>query len=118
MGADQFVNHASGMSVQTAFSDAVKDAQYEHGHGGYSGTLAEKSTFKLFAMPEGLSKDELLEHCWQPSTGHTYSLFFNQVYEAVDDKWGDAGAIEVPCDARCKHEPSLKHFVFFGWASS
>lgn len=117
MGAEQFINHASGASAKEAFLDAKSQAEYDHGHSGYSGTLAEKSSFTLFEMPNGLSEHDLLEHCWEEASDHPEGAFLNRVYRGIDDKWGPAGAVELPCDEDCKHEP-LKHFVFFGWASS
>lgn len=52
MGACEFNNVAVGSNVDEAFSRTVQDAQYEHGHGGYSGTIAEKGSYRLFPLPD------------------------------------------------------------------
>ena len=41
MGACEFGTTSEGATAKEAFKRAVEDAQYEHGHGGYSGTIAE-----------------------------------------------------------------------------
>jgi hypothetical protein len=42
MGACDFYEVAQGKTAREAFQRAVEDAQYESGHGGYTGTIAEK----------------------------------------------------------------------------
>jgi hypothetical protein len=51
MGACDFTTVAWGRTPKEAFSAAVEDAQWEHGHGGYSGTIAEKHDFVLYQLP-------------------------------------------------------------------
>lgn len=45
MGACDFETRGFGKTAQDAFNEAVDRARYEHGHGGYTGTIAEKSEF-------------------------------------------------------------------------
>jgi len=52
MGAYEFLTYGFGKTAQAAFSQCVKDAQYEHGHGGYTGTIAEKHSFVMVATPK------------------------------------------------------------------
>lgn len=47
MGADTFFARNAGKDARDAFSNAVEDARYRHGHEGYTGTIAEKSGFHL-----------------------------------------------------------------------
>jgi hypothetical protein len=42
MGAASFEEVLIGKDLRTAFNQAVAQAQYEYGHGGYTGTIAEK----------------------------------------------------------------------------
>jgi hypothetical protein len=82
---------------KAAFSKAVKDAQYECGHGGYTGTIAEKDEFTFVGLKPTIKEarefaDSLIE----------------KGDKRIDDKWGPAGCIEV-------EQPS--GFLFFGWAS-
>lgn len=46
-GASDFVVYSAGKDAKAAFREAVADARHESGHGGYSGTIAEKSSFIL-----------------------------------------------------------------------
>jgi hypothetical protein len=46
MGASEFFTSASGKNVKEAFREATEDARYENGHGGYTGTIAEKHEYK------------------------------------------------------------------------
>jgi len=52
MGAEDFSIGALGKTAEDAFSRAIEDARYEHGHGGYTGTIAEKAGdgFVMFAI--------------------------------------------------------------------
>lgn len=95
MGACTFFHDARGSTAQKAFTDAVADAQYEYGHRGYTGTIAEKNKFTLIPLPAGKEArayaNELIDAC-DPR---------------IDDKWGPAGCIHVGNDK----------WLFFGWAS-
>lgn len=96
MGASTFSEFAKGTSRKEAFRQLVEDAQYEYGHGGYSGTIAEKSEFVV---------------CGQAKTRkEAFALADKLIDEGddrIDDKWGPAGCIDVEEGG----------FVFFGWAS-
>jgi len=104
MGADSFKTFACGKDADAAFGCAVEAASYEHGHGGYTGTIAEKRDFFSFG------KVASVEEAKQKMAA---------VRDQVDDKWGPAGCIEVedPVGARTP-KPGEKLFLFFGWASS
>lgn len=100
MGASTFENVCRGYkTAQSAFDAAVEEAQYDYGHAGYTGTIAEKSSFVVISNPPCKTVDDavalankLIENC----------------DARIDDKWGPAGCIPVGDDT----------FVFFGWASS
>lgn len=51
MGATNFETTATGKTAREAFLNAVNDAHYWHGHGGYTGTIAEKPGFIEFSVP-------------------------------------------------------------------
>lgn len=61
MGATTFSQYALGKTVAEAFASAKYEAQYMHGHGGYSGTLAEKGSYVAFQMPARCSTRKLLD---------------------------------------------------------
>lgn len=102
MGAQYFCETTSDFSDPNfAFSHLVERAQYENGHGGYSGSIAEKrkcecltSTSKVFA-----SRDE------------AYVFIENANDERIEDKWGPALYVKyLANDGRIS-------FMFFGYAS-
>ncbi|MDX2277742.1 MAG: hypothetical protein NW206_20005 [Hyphomonadaceae bacterium] len=96
MGGCTFSVVAKGATAQEAFDRATSEARYENGHGGYTGTIAEKDSFVVIALPEGIEAEAYADQ-----------LIENRD-ERVDDKWGPAGAIKLSHD----------EWLFFGWASS
>jgi hypothetical protein len=104
MGADTFIDIESGASMGEAFYSAVEQAQWDFGHAGYTGTIAEKGTYiDLTPKVADLSPDERLRAVHEDNWDGLLGL-----WETVNDKWGPAGGIEL--------EPG--RYVFFGWASS
>jgi hypothetical protein len=96
MGADPFITSAIGDTAKAAFDKAVENALYEYGHGGYTGTIADKDCFSEIELPEGV--DPVAEADRMIDTDD----------ERVSDKWGPAGAFSLG-DGR---------YLFFGWAPS
>jgi hypothetical protein len=96
MGADPFWNTATGATAQEAFDNATAHARYMHGHGGYSGTLAEKRKFVMVPVP----------------AGHEPLAYARTLHEGDDspgdDKWGPAACVQI----------GPGEYLFFGWASS
>jgi hypothetical protein len=110
MGATTFFTEASGKDPESAFWSAVQEAKYESGHGGYTGTIAEKNEFTLIKIPDGKDPFE----------------FANQLIDnddpRVDDKWGPAGCIDLTnttrgYSTREHSKEKIPHYLFFGWAS-
>jgi len=95
MGAQQFETKGTGITPREAFSDAVDRARYLHGHGGYTGSLAEKSSYTLL----------------DPGTEDPQAFVRRLMDDGdprIDDKWGPAGCVKLTLDT----------YIFFGWASS
>lgn len=107
MGAATFFDKAEGTTVRKAFDSATADARYEHGHGGYSGSLAEKREYVIitppFIFPEGTDEKEAFKQVLK----YAESLI-EDGDERINDKWGPAGCIKYAPDK----------YLFFGWASS
>lgn len=107
MGAETFVTFSEGDTAEKAFFNAVQQAQYDHGHAGYTGTIAEKYEFKLVDAPENVAD---MNH--REVEDHIMSLFRfdNEPGERPfwDDKWGPAAGMKV----------GERDYYFFGWASS
>jgi hypothetical protein len=99
MGACDFYNFAKGETAKEAFNSVVDRARYEYGHGGYTGTIAEKSSF----VKVGKVKTE------NEASKLAMQMMDDDDDRRVSDKWGPAGCIEV-------EEPH--GYLFFGMASS
>jgi hypothetical protein len=96
MGAQVFMTTAAGKTADEAFRSAVSDALHENGHGGYSGTIAEKHNFRMISFPEG-------------EKAATYAdRLIEEDDSRIRDKWGPAGCIDM----------KNGRYLFFGWASS
>lgn len=96
MGATTFRTKSSGRTAEEAFRRAVDEACWAVGHGGSSGTIAEKENFVVIEVPA----------CNEPEQ------YAEQLLEIDDprvrDKWGPAGAVQIGID----------EWLFFGWAIS
>ena len=103
MGAEEFWHKEVGRTPEEAFHKAVERACYEHGHGGYTGTIAEKSDFVMIEVPKGY-----------PAADYADKLMSDDD-PRIADKWGPAGCV---CLGPSKSNPKLKVYLFFGIASS
>ena len=92
MGATNYTTVARGKNAKEAFESAVANAQWEHGHGGYTGTIAEKGSFVEFPRPKGVRLTTVKKVVY----GMTW-----------DDKWGPSACMEL----------KPKTYIFFGLAS-
>lgn len=97
MGADPFFQYADGHDPATAFQQARRWALQEHGHGGYTGSVAEKDTYTVITDRPLTTADaktlarELLA-CADPR---------------INDKRGPAGAIAIRHELRTLDVPGL-----------
>lgn len=122
MGAEWFTQDADGADVGEAFRTARAEAQYQHGHAGYSGTLAEKDSWIMVRpTPVGsLAEAEGLAERYAHSIAGGGRLDTLPHFAEVDNKWGPAAAVEfVPDPPRLTGmRTGHRSFLFFGWASS
>jgi hypothetical protein len=141
MGACDFVQEGIGKDAKDAFWKAQDEAAYLYGHGGYSGSLAEKGDFvdlttivTRYAKDNGYKypQDRTITQIVYAALGgldewskkRLNSKWHNlakTIGQYVDDKWGPAGMIEL----RGSRSKELKRgtrgktaYVIFGWASS
>ncbi|MCW6004303.1 hypothetical protein K1W54_06870 [Micromonospora sp. CPCC 205371] len=85
MGAATFNQYADGSDPDAAFDTARDDARHEHGHGGYTGTLAEKDGYVIITATP-----------MDPEQAQTLAAdLIDRADPRIDDKWGPAGAIAV-----------------------
>ena len=95
MGATNFFISRRGKTAQDAFLDAKDEAAYENGHGGYTGTIAEKDSFVIIPVPEGRVPLEFARELARSDN------------DMMDDKWGPACCVQLGPESWC----------FFGSAS-
>lgn len=132
MGADNFATFSTGDTAKEAFFQEVEEAHYWYGHGGYTGTIAEKDEFIMLGTVTSREEAEKIAEYYDlamfPHVGwpkgmedqrdkmkaeydalpDTYKTGFNP----YEDKWGPAGCIEI--------DPPFgnREYFFFGSASS
>ena len=109
MGAEVFYNRAKGTSASKAFNQEHQQACYENGHGGYTGSIAEKSGFTMSHKPKDIDANKWVEMVEEFDYDDKNQDYFRQLkkdYEVYDDKWGDALCV-----------PTSDGFIFCGWAS-
>ncbi|MGY6025284.1 hypothetical protein [Streptomyces spinosirectus] len=85
-----------------AFDSAVEEAQFEYGHRGYTGSIAEKDRYTV------ISESVVAE----TSAEEYASRLMNRGDDRSDDKWGPADVIPVT-----PREDGRPRFLFFGFAS-
>lgn len=95
MGACDFWTQAQGKTAAEAFDKAVEEARYECGHGGYTGTIAEKRGFVMVTVPAGKDPGQ-----------HAQDLY-DANDKRVIDKWGPACCVAL----------GNGNYLFFGLAS-
>jgi hypothetical protein len=103
MGATSFTDMAEGNTAAAAFGAAVEKAYWEHGHGGYTGTIAEKPGYVLFKIPINVlpkRQREEGEPSWQHEPSHRISAAIYWAEENCTDWTEDYKPIPVdPADA-------------------
>lgn len=95
MGATTFENVGKGKTAQDAFKALVEESRHMNGHGGYTGTIAEKRDFVTITCPQGTDPRVFA------------SKLIDDGDPRIDDKWGPAGCIAMGKGV----------WLFFGWAS-
>ena len=98
MGATEFVTRGNGATAEEAFAAARDEAQYMYGHGGYSGTIAEKGSFTMMERGRRYSSEEGVKYV---------DLLLDANDRRIADKWGPAGCIQLEDNG----------WLFFGHAS-
>lgn len=98
MGAATFVTRSRTADANAAFNECVERARYEYGNAGYTGSIAEKNSFKL-ATEDILPTKEAKQLANKILDDDNDNMF--------SDKYGPAGAIQLQEGG----------WLFFGWAS-
>lgn len=61
MGGCDFSNEGKGRNVRDVFHNLVDSAKHEYGHGGYTGSIAEKNGFTIIPQPTQADLREVLK---------------------------------------------------------
>jgi hypothetical protein len=117
MGATTFHTETKAKTAKEAFTKLVADAEWTHGHGGYTGTIAEKQGFTEFKRPKGVRESTchmVIQALSKVNPTHTIKLEktypkwpIKQMVKTFEDKWGPAVCVET--------RPN--NYFFCGWAS-
>ena len=123
MGASEYMNVGRGKTAQIAFDKVAENARHDHGHGGYSGTIAEKYSMVEFPRPKGMQAKTMVQAVKDMSrigfddAGNAQTdkvqakypkLRIAAMFEVYNDKWGPSLAIEL----------KTGEYLFGGFASS
>ncbi len=111
MGADTFEQRSHGETVAEAFNAAVGQAGWDHGHSGYTGTIAEKPGFVEYKMTLERARELVELTSVYEEDEDAFSALTEREQHFIttyDDKWGEACAIKI--------EDGV--WMFMGWASS
>lgn len=85
MGAETFTSAAKGTDLREAFSAAIEQAQYDYGHAGYTGTIAEKHDVVVIESTPMSEQD----------ADALANRLISKDDPRISDKWGPAGAIAI-----------------------
>lgn len=122
MGGTDFYTYAWGKDAGDAFRDAQSEARYEEGHGGYTGTIAEKHCFVVFFPPADVPINTFCNwiegyHFDKDKVPEQHRQVVAKAAGVFADKWGPAVCIPTgKTDKRFGEE--VKKFIFIGIAST
>jgi hypothetical protein len=102
MGAEYFTHRATGKTADEAFKKATEQARYDHGHRGYTGTIAEKDDFIMIPLPNSVKPGDFVSALMAADT------LIEADDPRIDSKWDPAGCFDL----------GNGEYLFFGWASS
>ena len=97
MGGQDFMFAAEGTELMTVFRKAREQASFEHGHGGYTGTIAEKHGVRLRRSTLFLTREDAAQ--------------FAKTDIEQNDKFGDAFAVAYGANGK------TEGFILYGIAS-
>jgi hypothetical protein len=100
MGASAFKTIANGKTAADAFGTARSDALYMEGHGGYTGTIAEKSGFTMRRSGIAMTRPQ--------------ALAFAEDDIQSNEKQADAYCVAICADSDPK---VITSYLFYGYAS-
>ena len=109
MGADSFADTMFGRTADDAFYAAITAARWENGNGGYTGTIAEKLSYKLRQLPPRWTIEKLLKLIHAISIARDEILWANEIEgdrrkRAAGAKMRDLTAQQLAFVEDCAHD--------------
>lgn len=97
MGACDFRKRRKGTSAKEVFEGLVSEAKHEDGHGGYTGTIAEKTSFVVVEPPVGMTPETLLRLAEDESeaVNPEHQRIVDKARGIWSDKWGPALCVKT-----------------------
>lgn len=89
MGTVSFITSTTAPTAAEAFGKLVEEALYSFGHGGYTGTIAEKTDAYNVTAPDDITTDIELVRWIEQQLDEDENAFFQ-------DKWGPAAYAPSP----------------------
>ena len=90
-----------GQTPEELFKTSVEQALWDHGHSGYTGTIAEKDSF-------------VIRNDGKPVPHEILDLFMDKD-GSENDKWGPAFCVGI-CNSM--EDQEIVAYAFYGYASS
>ena len=123
MGAVVFYTLGIGKTPQEAFAQLREEARYEYGHGGYTGTIANKDSFIMLAnkpFEDAHAVETEGERYIDNNDDRIYSKFAPAGCLPVELIKSDRGYLRVKDFHKNNKIPKDKvvSWLFFGWANS
>jgi hypothetical protein len=103
MGATTFITTIRHHSAMLAFREACENARNAYGSSGYTGTIAEKSSFIMIHNPANEEPEAFAR------------MLLNADDPRITDKYGPAGCLVLP--PLPNDNSAGGRYLFFGWAA-
>ena len=96
MGAQSFEVTSELADPNEAFADCRDSAAWEYGHGGYTGTIAEKHEgFVIVDVPEGVAPEDYAQRIAQLWPIPDDDSPLSEAARIYGEKWGPAVALKT-----------------------
>jgi hypothetical protein len=100
MGSANFITKSFAKTPEEAFRSAVQQARWEHGHGGYTGTIAEKSGYTIFPRPERVKAADVIRAVQYAAYSQGYSGYPDPTGQEYEEAWRKLVTWYGPVQAR------------------
>lgn len=116
MGACSFMEIGYGKTYKDAYNELVSQAEYEHGHNPYSGTIATTYSCKC---NNSLCDAKYAKLNREKNNSKLEKVAYEIAYKRLDDlEKRDCEVIDLgKVSNRVTHHNGWHKFLFYGWAA-